>query len=625
MMKTTNGMLNFSMACALSLLWITGCDSPPTKPTKPDMSKKTLPAAPAPGSPRKVDDAGESPSAAAKNPPAKPAEAQNDKATNDSKATTDRSADQKSEAPKGDSGASEKPKTEELSKTTPVNPPVTENAATPSDVKITGDWPMWGGTISRNMYCDATGISLDFDMKANRNVAWTAKLGTQTYGNPVVSGGKVFVGTNNGAEYRPKHKGDRGVLLCFDENDGKFLWQLTREKLPIGQVQDWPEQGICSSCCVEGDRLWVVTNRAELMCVDTQGFLDGDNDGDFKEEVDSENEDADIVWSYDMINELGVFPHNLATSSPVISGDLIYLVTSNGVDEAHLELPSPQSPSFIAVNKNTGKLVWENNQPGDKVLHGQWSSPSVGTVNGQTLVFFAGGNGHCYALKAEDGELVWDFDLNPKEARYQLGGAGTRNYIIATPVFHNNSVYLAVGQDPEHGEGTGHFYRIDATKKGDISRELGEINSPGTPNPNNGAFWHYGGADDDKGTVTGEAGDSIFRRTLSTASVHGDLVFISDLSGYLHCVDNETGKRHWTYDTKSAIWGSPLHVDGKVFLGTEDGRLIVFEATKVKANVIKQFDTVNYSSVYTTPTIANGKMFVSDRTRLYCIPIQKKN
>ena len=211
-----------------------------------------------------------------------------------------------------------------------------------------------------------------------------------------------------------------------------------------------------------------------------------------------------------MINELGVFPHNLATSSPVIYKDTVFIVTSNGVDEAHLDVPSPRAPCFIAVDKNTGKLLWENNDPFDTILHGQWGSPAVGVVNGKPQVYMPGGDGWLYAFDASDpkGKLVWKFDLNPKETKWELGGAGTRNAIISTPVFYENSVLLAVGQDPEHGEGTGHFWRIDATKTGDISPELGEINKPGKANPNSGVIWHYGGTD--------KEGENVF----STDHVH---------------------------------------------------------------------------------------------------------
>lgn len=517
----------------------------------------------------------------------------------------------------------------------PATPPATPPAAMAAPAvaakaaaEVSGDWSMWGGDPTRNMVNASTGLSFDFDVEAGERVKWTAPLGSQTYGNPVVAGGKVFVGTNNGGEFRPQHKGDRGCLIAFNEEDGKFLWQLTREKLPQGRVNDWPEQGICSTPCVENGRLYVATNRCELMCIDVEGFYDGENDGVYQDEVDSEKEDADIIWSLDMIDELGVFPHNLATSSPVIHGDLILLVTSNGVDEAHLEVPSPRAPCFMAVNKNTGEVVWEDNSPAldskapapfDNILHGQWGSPALGTVDGKTQVYMPGGDGVLYAYDVETGELVWWFDLNPKESVWELGGRGTRNAIISTPVFQEDSVLLAVGQDPEHGEGVGHFYRIDATKKGDISTQIADADG-WKANPNSGQIWEVGGVDTD-GSVTGEENGLIFRRTISTAAVADGLVYVPDLSGFLHCVDFKTGEKKWVHDTFAAVWGSPMVVDGHVLMGDEDGEMVILKAGPEEEEV----DTkVFNSSIYSTPSIANGMMYVSDRSTLYAIEVTPK-
>jgi outer membrane protein assembly factor BamB len=389
---------------------------------------------------------------------------------------------------------------------------------------------------------------------------------------------------------------------------------LTREKLPQGRVNDWPEQGICSTICVEGDRAWVVTNRCELMCVDTEGFYDGENDGPFKDETDTEEQDADIVWNLDMIEELGVFPHNLATSSPAMHEDLVFIVTSNGVDEAHLEIPSPRAPCFMAVNKKTGEIVWEDNTPFDTILHGQWSSPAIGVVNGKAQVYMPGGDGWLYAFDAQSGELIWKFDLNPKDSKWELYGRGTRNSIIATPVFFDNSVVLGVGQDPEHGEAVAHLYRIDATKTGDVS----PVTPENEPNPNSAQIWHLGGIDED-GSMTGEAGAEAFRRTMSTAAIKDGLVYIPDLSGRIHCVDFETGKRYWEADVLAAIWGSCMVADGKVFIGDEDGIVSVFAEGK-QLKKLKEFEFK--SSIYSTPTIANGSIYISDRSRLYAIETQ---
>lgn len=135
-----------------------------------------------------------------------------------------------------------------------------------------GDWPMWGGSPDRNMVSDEKGIPTEWNVKTGKNILWSAPLGSQTYGNPVVANGKIFVGTNNGGQFRPKITGDKGVVLCFDAKDGRLLWQATHDKLPTGQVNDWPEQGICSTACVDGDRVYYVSNRCELICADVNGL-----------------------------------------------------------------------------------------------------------------------------------------------------------------------------------------------------------------------------------------------------------------------------------------------------------------------------------------------------------------
>src|SRR5580765_4521214 len=134
-----------------------------------------------------------------------------------------------------------------------------------------GDWPMWGGTPDRNMVSPMKGLPTSWDVATKKNVKWMAQLGSQSYGNPVVAGGQVYAGTNNELLRNPKEGGDRGVLMCFRESDGKFLWQHTNEKLPAGRANDWPYQGVCSSPMVEGDLLYYVNNRCELVCLDTHG------------------------------------------------------------------------------------------------------------------------------------------------------------------------------------------------------------------------------------------------------------------------------------------------------------------------------------------------------------------
>ncbi|MBM3790783.1 MAG: pyrrolo-quinoline quinone, partial [Acidobacteria bacterium] len=268
------------------------------------------------------------------------------------------------------------------------------------------DWPMWGGTPQRNMVAPMKGLPTSWDIAAGKNVKWKADLGDQSYGNLVVADGKVFVGTNNTNPRNPEIQGDKGILMCFRESDGEFLWQAVTDKLESGSVNDWPEVGVCSSPLVEGKRLYYVSNRGELMCLDTEGFTDGTNDGPYRDETRTGPADADIIWKLDMMKELGVFQHNMANSSPAVWGDMLFLETSNGHDESHENIPAPDAPSFIAVDKRTGRVLWQDNSPGDRILHAQWSSPALGEVNGVMQVFFPGGDGWLYGFNARTGERL---------------------------------------------------------------------------------------------------------------------------------------------------------------------------------------------------------------------------
>ena len=292
---------------------------------------------------------------------------------------------------------------------------------------------MWGFTPQRNMVIAETGLADRWDLESGQNIKWTAELGSQTYGGPLVVGGQVFVGTNNQRMRNPKLAGDRGVVMAFRAEDGAFLWQSTHTKLPAGRVNDWPQQGICSTPFVEGDRLYYVSNRCELVSVDTNGFRDGENDGPFTQEEENGPIDADLIWVLDMIDQLGVFPHNLATCSPVGAGELLFVVTGNGVDEGHVHIPTPFAPSFIAVNKKTGAVAWESTAPGERILHGQWSNPAYGTIAGKEQVIFPGGDGWVYAYEPTTGRLIWKFDANPKDAIWELGGAGRATPLSPRP------------------------------------------------------------------------------------------------------------------------------------------------------------------------------------------------
>ncbi len=526
------------------------------------------------------------------------------------------------------------------------------------------DWPQWGGWSGKNNTPDGRNIPTEWDIDDGTNIKWSAKLGSQTYGNPAIANGKVYVGTNNGAGHLKRYPSnvDLGCLLCFDEKTGEFLWQHSSPKLSTGRVHDWPLQGVCCSPVIDGERLWFVTSRGEVRCLDTEGFRDDENDGSYTAEPNENKDEADVIWVYDMMDKLQVSQHNMCSCSVAIVGDILLVNTSNGLDESHINLPSPNAASFIALDRNTGELLWSDKSPGANILHGQWSSPTVGEFNGQMQVIFAGGDGWVYSFdpKGDDdgnAKLLWKLDGNPKDSKWILGGRGTRNNIIATPVIYDGMVYVAVGQDPEHGEGVGHVWCIDPNKRGDVSSTLakgkdGKIISARRlqnvdteegekiePNPNSAVVWHYSQVDiNGDGKVKFE---ETMHRTIGTAAIKNDLLFISDFSGLFHCMDakkvdekttNDDGTHppvlYWKYDMFAAAWGSPLIVDGKVYIGDEDGDIAIFKLSsdpEVAMSDEEPIAEVNVgNAVYSSPIVANDVLYIANKSTLFAISAQEE-
>ncbi|MCB1208322.1 MAG: PQQ-binding-like beta-propeller repeat protein [Verrucomicrobiales bacterium] len=492
------------------------------------------------------------------------------------------------------------------------------------------DWPTWGKNETRNMVSDEKGLPIDIelgtkkagtdevDLSTTKNVAWIAKLGSQSYGTPNIAGGFVYVGTNNESPRNKGHIGDRGVVMAFDEYTGAFKWQMISPKLGAGKVSDWEYLGMCSTPTVVGTKGYVVTNRCEVVCIDLNGMSDGnqgfqdeakytataDKDGKIVEpEIGAT--DADILWVYDMRKELGVFPHNIASNYPLVYEGNVYVATSNGVDWSHTNIPAPTAPSFLCLSADKGEYVAEmaaEAQVSENIMHCNWSSPTVAMVNGKAQIIFAAGDGWVYGMgtaadkvKVDDEiselPILWKYNACPKEYRVDENGE-KRKYaeydgpseLISTPVIHDGLIYVSIGQDPEHGEGVGMMSCIDPTGTGDL-----------TDKP----VWTF----------------RDIERTISTPAVKDGLVYMSDYTGRLFCLEAKTGKQVWKYDTKGHIWSSPLLADGKIFLGNEEGELFILaEGRELKVLKEIEFPAALKGSL----VAANGALFLATDTHLYC-------
>ena len=478
------------------------------------------------------------------------------------------------------------------------------------------DSPQWGQAWTRNQVSGETGLPVSFDPATGTSVRWAAPLGTEAHSTPVVAGGRVYIGTNNNRPRDPRHKGDRGVLLCLYETDGHLLWQLVVPKRSEDPYLDWPNSGISSPATVEGDRVYIVSNRGEVLCLDARGLSNG-NDGPFRDEgrhmtpgeepaLATGPIDADIIWLFDLTAGAGIWSHDAAHSSILIRGDHLYLNTGTGVDNTHKKVRTPDAPSLVVLDKATGRLLARDREGiAPAIFHSTWSSPSVATIGGRETIVFAGGNGIIYgfepiAASPAPGEVltlrkVWWFDFDPagpKEnvhAYHQNRKEGPSN-IYGFPVFHGGRIYAAGGGDLWWGKLEAGIQCFEASGEGDITRR--------------GKTWSA----------------RLERHVLSTPAVHDGLVYIADAGKKVYCLDARDGSTLWTHAAQGEFWASPYIADGKVYIGSRRGELIVLAAGREK-KVLAEVDLEDPISA--TAVAANGVLYVATMSRLFAASLSK--
>ena len=427
---------------------------------------------------------------------------------------------------------------------------------------------------------------VDWDATTGRNIVWSVELGNEVYGSPVVAGDVVYVGTDNTRQMNPAFREDAGVLMAFRAMDGTFLWQDVAQRVERRGLRDFLLPSTTSVPYVEGDRLYYVTAECQLRCLDTNGFADGENDGPYQEEVFKDNAAADIVWQLDM-PALGVFPHEACNSEVLALGDLLLVSTSNGQNEGHTRVPSPRAPSLIAVNKRSGELVWRAIGPGDKVLHGAWSSPVAANVDGRMQVLFGGGDGWLRAYDAASGQELWRFDGNPKDAPWRpRAGVLSRSAIIASPVFADGRVFIAMGQSPGHGNAPSFVYAISPNGRGDVTTS--------------GLLW-----------TSREVG-----RVVGTPIVKDGLLYVGDVGGTVHCLDAATGAHLWKHETNDAIWGCLLLAGDRLYVGNAEGLMTVLRAGRRK-ELLGEIEMD--APLYSRPAVVGDALYLATANRLYLI------
>ena len=525
------------------------------------------------------------------------------------------------------------------------------------------DWPSWGGQPSRNMASAtehglpdgyALGVENDYDkidLAATKNIKWVAKLGGKTCGSPVVSQGRVFIGTTGVPS-------TNATLLCLDEQTGHELGRFVCRR-PPGRGEDW---GVCSTPTIEGERLYFVTPYQEAVCLDLAAWL--------KPSVAAggTNSDRRIVWQYDMAEKLHVVQHHAASCSVLVYGDFVYVCTGNGRYQSAKKPYYPLTPSLIVFNKHTGQLVArDDEQIGEQLWRGQWSSPALAVVQGKAQILFATGNGLCYAFEPVDpaaqvpadrwltttlrGPIVSFINVDgkdtaglspaeyakrfhppaatpqpalPLEFRFSIKMPATTPvdsiptaqvpdvpilkkiwwFDCLPPEYRNAPFYAGESK----GDGKKHPFDIIATPVFYRNRVYVAIGG----DPNHGGKHSRGHLVCIDPTKTGDIthGGQVWsydemNPTLTTVAIADGLVFAIDEASVIHCLDADTGQKYWTYPLKSdrgMLNSALLAADGKLFAGKTI--LAVSKTLKTLGTI-----TGNTSTSCCEPCVANGVLF----------------
>jgi outer membrane protein assembly factor BamB len=470
------------------------------------------------------------------------------------------------------------------------------------------DWPMGGRDHTRNPVTDEKSAPTDWQFPLSgpvggkyptpaKNLRWIAEVGgDRAIGGPVVAGGLVWVGTNTDYDPDKMDEPDRSVLVAVREKDGKVVYRRESKRLKFGP--DWPGQGMSGSPLAEKDRLWFVTNRREVVCLDVGPLQAGK--GEPKE-----------VWKLDMPKELKVVPRALmipgadTLGSPAAYKDFLYVPTGNGYEKDNRTLPAPDAPCLVCLHKDTGKVVWTDNSPGKAFIPGHYASPLVIEVNGKGRVIHPQADGWVRAFDAETGNLVWKLNVNRPGVKDD-----DRLYVVATPVFANGRVYFGVGLHPEAcGGAPGRLFCVNPAKAaGDVSAEVDTGKAEGKPNPKSAVAWEYEGEEKDKTKL---------ELMVASVAVANGFVIAVDFYGQVHCLDEKTGKRHWVHTTKDGqTFGHPLIADGKIYVTPRGGAVQVLELSKTKKVLAK----VECDQLITAPPVfANGVLYVLSELRLYAV------
>jgi outer membrane protein assembly factor BamB len=285
--------------------------------------------------------------------------------------------------------------------------------------------------------------------------------------------------------------------------------------------------------------------------------------------------DGKRLWERSLAEEFGlVTTHGGRTVSPMIEGDLVIVSGVTSGWGAHARA----GHRFLAFDKKTGDTMWVNS-PGGRPFDTTYSPPIAADVAGRRLVIAGGSDGAAHAFKPQTGEPVW---------RYEVSKRGLNTGALV----HGTTAIVTHSEENLDSSEMGMLSAIDATAKGAIGKEQVKWRVVG---------WQGG---------------------FSSPVLDGDRIYQVDNGANLAAFDATTGNRLWLFNLGTIQKASPVLADGKLYVGSENGRFWILKPGPDKPVVLDedQLGTEQKpEAIIASVAAADGHVYLATMDNLYCI------
>ena len=288
------------------------------------------------------------------------------------------------------------------------------------------------------------------------------------------------------------------------------------------------------------------------------------------------NPAGDVVWKRSLPEEYGaITTHGGRTTSPIVEGNLLIL---NTLLQGWGDLGRPGN-RYFAFDKTTGQTVWVS-APQPRHYDTNYSSPIVATIDGVRQMIVGGTDGAFHGLQLNTGKPIWRLEVSKRA-------------ILGSPVLRGTTLYVTHGEENMDTTAMGMVAAVDLTGKS------GEI-------PLTALQWNTHG----------------FMPTFSSPVLDGNRLYVVDNGAIIEAFDTQTGKQLWERTLGTLQKGSATLADGKLYIGTENGKFYILQPSATGVEVLDE-DVLGEAGepevIVATPIVAGGRVYVTSMDRLYAI------